>query len=104
VQRVWTTDGNGNNKTTFAPGDAIQYWVQVNNASGSPIQGLFQYEAFLGKVNSFSTQIYDHIFQNIPVPVGAKSHNAASTVPSNAQLGAYTIRVHVAAQGSSNGA
>jgi hypothetical protein len=25
IERVWTRDGNGNDKTTFIPNDAIQY-------------------------------------------------------------------------------
>src|SRR5438045_4074907 len=89
VERVWTSDGNDNDQTTFVLGDTIQYWVQVNNATGNSISGLFHYEAFLGTINSLNTEIYDQIVHDVTVPVGITTYNMTSTVPNNAQLGAY---------------
>src|ERR1700730_13844212 len=70
IERIWTTDGNNNGKTSFTYGGAIHYWVQINNATGNATRGRFQYEAFLGTVNAGSTEIYDQIFSNITVPTG----------------------------------
>ena len=35
VTSVWTTDGNGNGKTSFNPGDAIKWYGYVYNTTGS---------------------------------------------------------------------
>lgn len=32
VQRVWTQDTGGNNKTAFAPGETIQFAAELNNS------------------------------------------------------------------------
>jgi hypothetical protein len=34
VQRVWTQDASGNDKTAFAPGETIQFAAQLNNSYG----------------------------------------------------------------------
>jgi hypothetical protein len=35
VQRVWTQNASGTDKTTFAPGEPIQYAAQINNSYGA---------------------------------------------------------------------
>lgn len=49
VQRVWTQDANGNNKTVFAPGEAIQVVVQLNNSYGGALlsTAFYHYNSFL---------------------------------------------------------
>ena len=37
VKRVWTRDVGGNDKTTFAPGETIQFAAQLNNSYGGPL-------------------------------------------------------------------
>jgi len=34
VQRVWTRNASGNDQTTFAPGETIQFAAQLNNPYG----------------------------------------------------------------------
>jgi hypothetical protein len=34
VQRVWTRDAGGNDKTAFAPGETIQLAAELNNLYG----------------------------------------------------------------------
>lgn len=35
VQRVWTQDAGGNNKTSFSPGETMQFAAQLNNSYGA---------------------------------------------------------------------
>jgi murein DD-endopeptidase MepM/ murein hydrolase activator NlpD len=91
ITTVFTTDGNGKVKSTFAPGDAIQYYARVNNSSGSTITATFHYQAW-GPNNNF---IYDQIYQNVPAPVGLITYPSPTTVPNNAPPGTYTIQVQV---------
>jgi hypothetical protein len=45
VQKVSTTDGNNNIKTSFAPGDAIHYRVRVNNTNSTKVPATFTFLA-----------------------------------------------------------
>lgn len=96
VTTVFTRDGNGNVSNTFAPGDAIQYVVYVNNSSSQAINATFNFQAW-GPGN-FS--IYSEAF-SIAVPVNLTGWYVQSTVPTNAPPGTYTIQVNVTDQNNS---
>lgn len=95
VQKVWTRDGNGNDKTVFNPGDAIQYAFYVNNSSGSTITATFHFSDYWGTINDGVIQILDQIFQNVALPVGVTGWYTQTTVPTNALPGSYTDRILV---------
>lgn len=91
ITTVFTTDGSGKVKSTFAPGDAIQYYARVNNSSGSTITATFHYQAW-GPNNNV---IYDQIYQHVSTLVGLITYPSPTTVPNNAPPGTYTIQVFV---------
>jgi hypothetical protein len=97
VEQITTSDTHGHYKTTFAPGDAIQYEAVVNNSSGNAITATFHYQAWGPNGN----YIFDHTYPNAPVGVGVITYPVPTTIPNNAPSGSYTIRVGVADQNSS---
>lgn len=98
IQALYTRDGNGNVNTTFAPGDAIQYVVNVNNSNSSSMTIMIHYEAFGPNQN----YIFDQIVKNVTIPQGASGWYVVGTVPTNAPAGTYTMRVHVFDQSNIN--
>jgi len=99
VQKVWTADGNNNTKTTFAPGDAIHYMVEAQNASSTPVTATVTYLA------SGPQQIY-YWSGSASLASGPLRFYSAPTIPTNASAGTYIIKVtvtynSVSSQGSS---
>jgi murein DD-endopeptidase MepM/ murein hydrolase activator NlpD len=82
--RVWTADGNGNKKTVFAPGDAIQYttWL-LNPASTKPTLRL-RFEAW--RSGGQEPDIFNQTF-SVAVPPGEPAYYTPSTIPGNAPAG-----------------
>src|SRR5436853_5533990 len=71
INNTWTSaPGNFNNVSSFNQGDNIQYNVNVANNSGANMNVRLHYQAYLGTVNGFSTQIEDFISNPLNTPQG----------------------------------
>jgi murein DD-endopeptidase MepM/ murein hydrolase activator NlpD len=95
---VLTRDGKGNNKTVFAPGDAIQYaTVLLNPASTKPTLRI-SFRAWLA--GGQEPPIFDGA-GSATIPPGVVGLYAPSTIPPNAPPGQYylvaTVEDHYAA-------
>lgn len=86
VRRVWTTDGSGNAKTSFRPGDSIQYWAEIYNNGGSTVSAYFDWRV-TGPRTLFTWS------GNLNIPSGASEWYANTSVPSDAPSGTYTFQV-----------
>jgi hypothetical protein len=95
VERVWTRDGNGQNKNNFVHGDAIQYTVIVKNSGNTTVTAMFIFEA-TGPHQIFSWK------QNASVAPGLSGYYSPAAVPNDAPPGTYTIRVTVIYNGQSS--
>jgi hypothetical protein len=95
VERVWTRDGNGQNKNNFVPGDAIQYTVIVKNSRNTTVTAMFVFEA-TGPRQIFSWK------QNASVAPGISGYYSPAAVPNDAPPGTYTLRVTVIYNGQSS--
>jgi len=95
VQKVWTADGNNNTQTTFTPGDTIQYEAQVNNPNSATVTASFTFVA-TGPQQIFSWS------GSQSVSSGSSIITQASTVPSTAPAGTYTLNVTVTYNGVSS--
>jgi hypothetical protein len=84
VQRVFTQDAGGTEKTTFAPGEAIRFAAEVNNDYGGYLLGANGAELFIG--TDFFT--YTH---PVDFPPGISTHIWDATAPSAADD--YTVAV-----------
>ncbi len=89
LERVYTADTNGREKTSFAPGDAIRYYADLNNSSGQPTKAIL---AFLsrGPLGPNSKDIYK-LAGNITLPLGHSFWYGQSTIPPNAMAGEYAV-------------
>lgn len=95
VERVWTRDGNGHDKASFARGDAIQYAVLISNPGNTTAMATFVFEA-TGPHQIFSWK------DNTSVAPGISGYYSPSAVPYDAPAGRYTIRVTVTSNGQSS--
>jgi hypothetical protein len=95
VERVWTRDGNGQDKSNFVTGDAIQYTVLVRNTGNTAVTATFVLIA-TGPRRIFSWK------EDVPVPPGFSGYYSPSTVPNDAPPGTYTIQVTVTTHGQSS--
>jgi len=95
VQKAWTAYSNNNTQTSFAPGDAIHYRVQVNNMNSTAVTATF---FFL--VNGQS-QIFSWSGTK-SVTSGTPTITLASNVPTTAPSGTYTLTVAVIYNGLSS--
>ena len=95
VERVWTRDGNGQNKNNFVRGDAIQYTVIVKNSGNTTVTAMFVFEA-TGPHKIFSWK------QNASVAPGISGYYSPAAVPNDAPPGTYTLRVTVIYNGQSS--
>jgi hypothetical protein len=95
VERVWTRDGNGNDKINFVDGDPIQYTVIVTNSGSTTVTATFVFEA-TGPRQIFSWK------EDAPVPQGTHGFYSPSAVPNDAPPGTYTIQVTVTYNGQSS--
>ena len=95
VERVWTRDGNGQDKTSFVPGDAIQYTVLVKNTGNTVLTATFVLKA------TGPRQIF-YWKEAIPVPPGFSGYYSPSAIPNDAPPGTYTLSITVTTQGQSS--
>jgi hypothetical protein len=97
VERAFTRDGNGNEKSSFAPGDAIQYAEVLNNSNSSSVTATFDIQV----TNPSRSVIFsDH--WNMTLPGGVVGVYTPSTVPTNAAAGTYNFKVTVTYNGMSS--
>ena len=76
VQRVWTQDSRGTDKTAFVPGDPIRFAAQLDNA----------YSAYMLAANGAQIAITTSFFSNssrVDIPPGSSMRTWDSTVPSS---------------------
>jgi hypothetical protein len=95
VERAWTRDGNGKNKTNFVRGDAIQYTVIVKSSAKTTVTATFVFEA-KGPRQIFSWK------QEAAVAPGLSGYYSPAAVPNDAPPGTYTLRVTVIYNGQSS--
>jgi uncharacterized repeat protein (TIGR01451 family) len=101
IDLVWTTDGNGNDKTTFMPGDAIRYTTIIRNTYNSPVNMWIYFEASgpllpgSGVLAPAFRYIYTYIQRDVIVPVGLAGYYSPWTIPSSAQPGTYGIQIGI---------
>jgi uncharacterized repeat protein (TIGR01451 family) len=100
IERVWTRDGNGNDKTTFVPNDAIQYVTLISNTYSQPVKMKIRFEAagptWLGGAGNpayRSIALYEQ--QDVDVPVGLSGYYTPSTIPASAQPGEYGVGIFI---------
>jgi len=96
VTSVWTTDGSGNNKSTFNCGDSIRYHGYVNNSTGGTVTAYFQWSVNgpCGPIVSWS------VYSN--ADAGNWWWCLPATIPSNACAGMYTYQLSVTYGGSTS--
>jgi exopolysaccharide biosynthesis protein len=94
VTSVWTTDGSGNNKTTFNCGDSIRYYGNIYNNTGSSKTAYFSWTVTgpCGSIASWSG--------NLTTGTGNQWWWLPTSIPSNACAGTYTYKLSVTYGGS----
>jgi hypothetical protein len=80
VQRVWTQDAGGNEKTTFAPGETIQLAARLNNLYGKAIPSA-KLKITTGFYNDTKT---------VDIPAGVSTWTWNTTAPSKQ---GYTVTI-----------
>ena len=95
VQKVWTADGNNNAKTSFAPGDAIHYMVQIQNTNSTTVTATITFLA------TGPQQIY-YWSGSASIPTGTPTFYSPSTIPTGAPAGKYTLTVTVSYNSASS--
>ena len=75
VQRVWTRDAGGIDKTTFAPGEAIRFLAQLNNSYGAWMLGAN------GARLAITTSVYTNS-SPVNIPPGISTWTWNATAPS----------------------
>jgi hypothetical protein len=97
IDRVWTTDGNGNEKTAFSPGDTINYRTFIKNTYNRPANMWILFEA--GGPGTAGTPpfryIYSYIQRDVIVPVSQAGYYSPSTIPADASPGEYFIEIAI---------
>jgi murein DD-endopeptidase MepM/ murein hydrolase activator NlpD len=84
IQRVWTQDSGGNDKTTFAPGETIQFVAELNNS----------YDGYLLAANGTQLTIATSFYNDtkpVDIPPGISTWPWNATAPSTE--GSYTVTV-----------
>jgi hypothetical protein len=84
VQRVFTQDTGGIEKTTFAPGDTIRFVAELNNAYGGYLLGAHGAQLSIG--TNFYTDTHP-----VDFPPGISTWTWEATAPST--TGNYTVAV-----------
>jgi murein DD-endopeptidase MepM/ murein hydrolase activator NlpD len=90
--KVWTRGGNGNGKTIFARGDAIQYTTWLLNPGSTRPTLRLHFNAWHS--GGQGPDIFDRTF-SATVPPGAPAYFTPSTIPPNASPGQYHLLVEV---------
>jgi hypothetical protein len=94
VERAFTADANGREKSTFAPGASIRYAALISNSSGRPT------DIILAVVSAgpLEQKDYKPIYENgrvITVQPGRSTQYFDSTIPKGAMSGTYAAAAGV---------
>ena len=94
VNSVWTTDGDGNRKSTFRPGDGIRYYAEIHTNGGNIVNAYFRWSADgpCGSIASWSGNL----------ETGSWTWWLPTRIPDNACGGTYTYRVSVTYNGETS--
>jgi uncharacterized repeat protein (TIGR01451 family) len=100
VDRVWTQDGNGNDKATFNPGDAIRYTTTIRNPLNRPVKMWIRFEAggpipHVDPFHRIQRDIYLYQQREVIVPAGLAGYYSPSTILATDQPGEYFISVSI---------
>ena len=87
VQRVWTRDAAGNDKATFAPGEAIQFAAELNNSYGGALL------AANGTQLTITTSFYNDT-KPVDIPPGISPWTWKATAPSTEGSYAVTVKTY----------
>jgi hypothetical protein len=102
IRSVYTTDENFTSKTVFAPGDRINYHVDVDNTTGSTFPIDVRFQAF---ANDYSPDPrlyhYDQTEHVDQMPVGLSRFYSPVTLPSDAVTYFYAVRITITPSGCS---
>ena len=87
VQQAWTTDQNGNMKTSFNPGDQVLFWATINNTTGTTVTSNYLWQA------TGPRQIMN-LSGSLSVPPGTSNFATTTplTVPPDGWNGHYSFR------------
>ena len=91
VQNVYTTDANQHGKTTFSPGDSINYHVDADNYQGTAVPVDVQFEVFAAGVGNYSYNETIHV----NMPAGLSRFYTPKNIPTNASSGEYIVRITI---------
>jgi archaellum component FlaG (FlaF/FlaG flagellin family) len=94
ITSAWTTDGNGNGKSTFNPGDSIRWNGNVNNTTGSSQTAYF--------VWSLNGPCGSNTLWSGNLSTGTWTWYLSGSIPSNACAGTYTYTLSVTFNGSAS--
>lgn len=109
IERVWTRDGNGNDKTTFVPSDALQYTTLIRNTYDHSVKMKIHFEAggptWAGDAgpNPAFRFIYSYTQENVNVPPGRSGYYSPWTIPTSAKPGSYYASVGIGWSDDSGG-
>ena len=101
VQKVWTQDVSGNDKTSFVLGDDIHYLIQVKNPGSTTVTATFTFVATSTFIATGSRQIFSWSGPGEVAP-GTPGFYSPSTIPSDTPSGEYTLTVKVEYNGVSS--
>jgi hypothetical protein len=85
IERVWTQDADGNDKTIFIPGDPIRYATLISNTYDQPVKATIRFYA--AGPTWVWRDIYNYVENDVMVPVGMAAHYSPSAIPASAQPG-----------------
>lgn len=91
VQNIYTTDANQNDKTTFSPGDSINYHVDAYNYQGTAVPVDVQFEVFAAGVGNYSYNETIHV----DMPAGLSRFYTPQKIPTNASSDEYIVRITI---------
>ena len=87
VQRVWTQDGSGADKSTFAPGEPIRFAAELNNSYGA-----YMLSANVPHV-SITTSFYTDT-KSVDIPPAISTWTWNATAPSAEANYTVTVRAY----------
>ena len=99
IRSVYTTDENQIAKSVFAPGDKIDYHVDVDSAVDHPWAVDIRFQAFPNDDNPDPRLYrYDQTY-HVDMPGGLSRFYNPATLPSDAEAYLYTVRITISESG-----
>src|SRR6516165_534810 len=101
IRSVFTTDENQNNKTVFAPGDKINYHVDVDNTTSRPFPIDIRYQVFANFAPILNLYNYDQTYHIEQMPLGLSRFYNPVTLPGDVASYSYILRITITPSGCS---